>query len=146
MEKIKNGDILNAKETIIAHAVNCQGVVDGLATDIFRRYPYAKKDYTDITTRLPGKILLGIAYYSGMQRDGHIICNLFGRVRPDEACILNRLEQALEQLASFAKTMGVSVALPYDLGCGADQDKVMEIVEQTMAGVEYVVYRKGDPR
>ena len=146
--KIKTGDLLKAKETIIAHQVNCFGVAGGLAAAVFKKWPYAKKDYEDITSRLPGKILLGMAYYTGQQKDGHIICNLFGQFKPGADYRPDRLEQALQQLASFAKCGNWSVALPYKLSCGicgGNWDEVLEIIERTMDGVDCVIYRrKGD--
>jgi O-acetyl-ADP-ribose deacetylase (regulator of RNase III) len=45
MVNIVDGDILNAKENIICHQVNCQGVMgSGLAKQIKNKYPnvYAK--------------------------------------------------------------------------------------------------------
>ncbi|MGN0999730.1 MAG: macro domain-containing protein [Faecousia sp.] len=148
MITIKKGNILEATETVIAHQVNCQGVVGGLAADIFRRWPYAKKDYTDLTSRLPGKMILGMAFYTGQQKDGHIICNLFGQLNPGADYNPQRLEQALEQLANSAKIMNWSVALPWKLSCGicgGDWDEVQQIIERTMDGVNCVIYkREGD--
>ena len=143
--RIKKGDLLKAKETIIGHQVNCEGVAGVLAAAVFKKWPYAKKDYMDVTSRLGGKILLGMAYYTGMQKDGHIICNLFGQLKPGADYRPDRLEQALKQLASFAKIGKWSVALPYGLSCGicgGDWDEVLEIIERTMDGVDCVIYRR----
>lgn len=145
MVTIKKGDLLEAKEKVIGHQVNCIGVAAGLAADIFRKWPYAKKDYTDLTKRIPGKILFGMAYYTGQQRDGHIICNLFGQFNPGADYNPQKLEQALEQLGNFARTMGYSVALPWKLSCGicgGDWDEVLQIIERTMDGVNCVIYRR----
>lgn len=148
MIKFKKGDILRAKETIIAHQVNCYGVVGGLATAVFKKWPYAGKDYADLTKRIPGKPLLGMAYYTGVQKDGHIICNLFGQLNPGAGYDPKRLEQALEQLGNFARIGGWSVALPYKISCGiagGDWDEVLPIIERTMDGVDCVIYqRDGD--
>lgn len=148
MIKIKKGDLLRAKETIIAHQVNCQGVAGGLAAAVFKKWPYAKKDYMDLTSRIPGKPLLGMAYYTGIQKDGHIICNLFGQLNPGAGHDPKRLEQALEQLGNFARIRGWSVALPYKISCGiagGDWEEVLPIIERTMDGVDCVIYqRDGD--
>lgn len=148
MVRFKNGDLLEAKETIIGHQVNCFGIAGGLAADIFRKWPYARKDYTDLTKRIPGKVLLGMAYFTGQQRDGHIICNLFGQYEPGADYNPKRLEQALEQLGNFARLRGDSVALPYKLSCGicgGNWDEVLEIIERTMEDVDCVIYRlEGD--
>ena len=148
MVTIKKGNLLDAKEKVIGHQVNCMGVSGGLAAAVFRKWPYAGKDYNDITTRLSGKILLGMAFFTGQQKDGHIICNLFGQFEPGAAYNPKKLASALEQLANFAKAGGYSVALPYKLSCGiagGDWDEVLGIIERTMDGVECVIYqREGD--
>lgn len=148
MVRFKNGDLLQATEKIIAHQVNCQGVAGGLAADIFKKWPYARKDYMDLTQRIPGKVLFGMAYFTGQQKDGHIICNLFGQFEPGADYSPKRLEQALEQLGNFARTKGCSVALPYKLSCGiagGNWDEVLQIIGRTMDGVDCVIYqREGD--
>lgn len=149
MVTIKNGDLLKAQEKVIAHQVNCMGAAAGLAGAIFRKWPYAKKDYMDITSRIPGKLLLGMAYYTGEQRDGHIICNLFGQYEPGADYRPDKLEQALEQLANAAKIMNWSVALPWRISCGicgGDWEEVLQIIERTMDGVDCVIYRREDAR
>ena len=144
----KKGDLLKAKEKIIGHQVNCFGVSAGLAAAIFRKWPYAKKDYEDCTHRLPAKVLLGMTFFTGQQKDGHIIANLFGQFEPGAAYNPKKLESALEQLGNFAKAGGYSVALPYKLSCGiagGDWDEVLPMIERTMKDVECVIYqREGD--
>lgn len=144
----KKGDLLKAKENIIGHQVNCVGVAGGLAASVFRKWPYARKDYTDLTKRLPGKVLFGMAHFTGQQKDGHIICNLFGQFNPGADYNPKKLEQALKQLGNFARTCGYSVALPYKLSCGiagGDWDEVLAIIERTMDGVDCAIYqREGD--
>lgn len=145
----KKGDLLKAKEKIIGHQVNCFGVAGGLAAAVFRKWPYARKDYTDLTKRLPGKVLFGMAYFTGQQKDGHIICNLFGQFNPGADYNPKKLEQALKQLGNFARTCGYSVALPWGLSCGicgGDWDEVLQIIERTMDGVDCVIYQKEDDK
>ena len=145
MVTIKTGDLLKAKETIIGHQVNCLGGAAGLAADIFRKWPYAKKDYMDLVRRIPGKVLFGMAHFTGQQKDGHIICNLFGQFDAGADYNPQRLEQALEQLGNFARAAEYSVALPYKLSCGicgGNWDEVLGIIERTMEDVECVIYRR----
>ena len=117
MVTIKQGNLLGAKEKVIAHQVNCQGAAAGLAAAIFRKWPYARKDYTDLTTRLPARTLLGMAQFTGQQKDGHIICNLYGQYEAGAAYNPEKLEQALTQLGNTARIMEWSVALPWKLSC-----------------------------
>ena len=146
MVTIKKGNVLDAKEKIIGHQVNCFGVAGGLAGAVFRKWPYAKNDYMQLIKNVQAKSLLGMAHYTGEQRDGHIICNLFGQFEPGAAYNPKKLEQALEQLGNFARTTGYSVALPWKISCGiagGDWEEVQRIIERTMEDVECVIYRRG---
>ena len=148
----KKGNLLSAKEKVIAHQVNCFGAAAGLAAAIFRKWPTAENDYMQVVKRVQKasghtKALLGMSQLTGQQRDGHIICNLFGQYEPGPAYNPKRLEQALEQLGNTARIMNWSVALPYKLSCGiagGDWDEVLQIIERTMDGVDCVIYQKED--
>lgn len=144
----KKGNLLSAKEKVIAHQVNCHGGAAGLAAAIFRKWPTAERDYLQLIDRCQPKALLGMSQLTGQQRDGHIICNLFGQFHPGADYNPKRLEQALEMLGNTARIMKWSVALPYKLSCGicgGDWDEVLQIIERTMDGVDCVIYqREGD--
>lgn len=143
----KKGNLLNAKEKVIAHQVNCFGAAAGLAGAIFRKWPTAERDYQQLIKRCQPKALLGMSQLTGEQRDGHIICNLFGQFHPGADYNPQRLEQALTMLGNCARIMNWSVALPYRLSCGiagGDWDEVLQIIERTMDGVDCVIYQKED--
>lgn len=145
----KKGNLLSAKEKVIAHQVNCFGAAGGLAGAVFRKWPTAERDYLQLIERCQPKALLGMAQLTGEQKDkaGHVICNLFGQFHPGADYQPKRLEQALEMLGNTARIMGWSVALPYKLSCGicgGDWDEVLQIIERTMEGVDCVIYQKED--
>ena len=146
----KKGNLLSAKEKVIAHQVNCFGAAAGLAGAIFRKWPTAENDYQQLIKRVPPKALLGMAQLTGEQKDRnrHIICNLFGQFNPGADYNPVKLEQALEMLGNTARIMKWSVALPYQLSCGiagGKWDEVLAIIERTMEGVNCVIYqREGD--
>ena len=145
MITIKTGSLLDATETVIAHQVNCYGAAGGLAAVVFRKYQDAYSDYFQYIERLKPTKLLGMAQLTGQQRDGHIICNLFGQLHPGADYRPDQLKKALQQLAEVARVMGWSVALPWRLSCGicgGDWDEVQQIIEDTMEGVECVIYRR----
>lgn len=153
MVTIKEGNLLSAKQNVIGHQVNCFGAAAGLAAAVFRKWPVAESDYMQCVTRVKKaaghtKALLGMAQLTGQQKDGRIICNLYGQYEPGAAYNPEKLEQALEQLAATARIMKWSVALPYKLSCGiagGNWDEVLQIIERTMDGVDCVIYRrKGD--
>lgn len=146
MITIKNGDLLEATEKVIAHQVNCHGAAGGLAAYVFDKWPDAENDYMQIITRAPNKgKLLGMSQLTGQQKDGHIICNLYGQFYPGADYRPDALEAALENLATNARIMGWSVALPYKLSCGicgGDWETVLKIIEKTMQGVDCVIYQR----
>jgi O-acetyl-ADP-ribose deacetylase (regulator of RNase III) len=153
MVTIRTGDLLKAEETIIAHQVNCCGAAGGLAAAVFEKYTDAENDYYQIIDRChdaggQGWALLGIAQFTGQQKDGHIIANLYGQYYPGEDYRPDELEKALKHLAAFAKLSEMSVALPWKLSCGicgGDWNEVLPMIERAMDGVNCVIYRrKGD--
>ena len=149
MVTIKKGDLLNATEKVIAHQVNCFGVVGGLAADIFAKWSDAKNDYNQLIERIPNaSVLLGMPQLTGQQKDGHIIVNLYGQFTPGKDYNPTALERALTCLGGIARQAGWSVALPYKLSCGicgGKWDEVLEIIETAMEGVDCTIYqREGD--
>ena len=145
----KKGNLLSAKEKVIAHQVNCFGAAAGLAAAIFQKWPTAGQDYRQLTIRCQAKALLGMSQLTGEQKDGHIICNLFGQYEPGPAYNPARLKQALEMLGNTARIMNWSVALPHGLSCGiagGNWDEVLQIIEQALDGVDCVIYQKEESR
>lgn len=146
MVTIKTGDLLNATEKVIAHQVNCFGITGGLAFEIFNKWPDAGNDYDQLINRIPNSsILLGIPQMTGLQRDGHIIANLYGQYAPGADYNPTALERALTCLGEIARQYGWSVALPYKLSCGiagGDWEEVLEIIENAMDGVDCAIYRR----
>lgn len=145
MITIKTGDLLNAEERVIAHQVNCFGAAGGLAYHVFKKWPDAGSDYMQLVQRANPWSILGLAQPTGQHEDGHIICNLFGQYQPGADYRPQALEKALKSLAKLAKSMEWSVALPFKLSCGicgGDWDTVYKMIEETMDGVECVIYRR----
>ena len=141
----KKGDLLHAKEKIIAHQVNCFGAAGGLAAAVFDKYPVAEQDYQQLVQRMKPKRLLGKAILTGQQPDGHIVANIFGQYHPGADYRPDALRDALKQLAAIARSQDWSVAIPYKLSCGicgGDWNEVHEILRQTMRGVDCVIYRR----
>lgn len=150
MVRIKSGDLLEATEKVIGHQVNCYGAVGGLAASVFSRWPYAKNDYLNLVDRYEQVAfhriqLLGLCQLTGQQKDGHIIANLYGQLRPGKDYRPESVERALRTLGSLARQNGWSVALPYKLSCGlcgGDWNEVYQIIERTMHGVDCTIYKR----
>lgn len=148
MVTIKTGDLMDATEDIIAHQVNCHGVAGGLAAAVFEKWPAAELDYMQLCHRQKPWGLLGMAQLTGQQRDGHIICNLYGQYHPGADYRPAELEKALTMLGKFARSTGKSVAIPWRISCGicgGDWNEVLKIIKRTMKDVECAIYyREGD--
>lgn len=150
MITIKNGDLLRATEDIIAHQVNCHGVAGGLAAAIFDAWPEAGKAY-DKSVRAARRRASQIDLLGSIgivnQPDSKSIANLYGQYWPGADYRPDILRNCLEILASNAKRLGKSVAIPYGLSCGicgGDWNQVYKMIEETMQDVEVTIYRKSN--
>jgi len=120
MIKIVDGDILNATEDILAHQVNCMGIMgSGIAKQIKDKYPdvfnqYRKFFVNNKFTAL-GKCQIVKA------EENKYIANLFGQYkygRDKQYTDYDALEEALVSLKISAKDHNKSVAIPFNIGCG----------------------------
>lgn len=138
---IETGNVLNAKEDIIAHQVNCMGVAGGLAGDLFRKYPEAgDKYYSKVASQ--DENILGCAQI--VDCGDKQICNLFGQFYPGADTRYEALNKSLLRLGKYARENNLTVALPYKLGCGiggGDWDKVQNFIKWSLTGVEYTIYK-----
>jgi hypothetical protein len=134
--KLIAGDLLTTTADIIAHGVNCRGVMGaGVARAIATRWPTVKTAYLDKYHRdgwslgetqflaLPGtpSWVVNMATQDGYGRDG---CHL------DYAA----LTQSLETLFRFATEGHYTVALPR-IGAGlagGDWNRIWRIIEQRL--------------
>ena len=159
MVKVVNGNLLHAKEDIIAHQVNCRGVMGaGLARQIKNSFPHAYQQYQRLCESYkenPSKLLGACQLVHEYREDYHvIIANLFGQdgygyagTHTDEPA----LREAFRSLAAKINTASVlsgtptkSVAMPWGIGCGlggGHWPRVYEIIEQEFAGIEVVLYK-----
>jgi O-acetyl-ADP-ribose deacetylase (regulator of RNase III) len=128
-----DGDLLQAKEDIISHGVNCRGAFgSGIAGQLRKKYPsvyqsYARK-YTDEGWQL-GEIQIVET------PEGKLFANLAtqddygtGLLHAD----YDAIKTALNTLFVYAYNYGYSVALPR-IGCGlagGDWNKVRAIIEE----------------
>ena len=159
--RIAIGDVLDAKEDIIAHQVNCRGKMGaGVAKQIRERWPRAYSAYMDMCRdeEFDSNFLLGKSCPYAVQRpiDGStvIIFNMFSQGsygRNDNLCYTDyeALRKCLLELRLFALESGMSIAMPYGIGCGlggGDWNGVVypmlkELFENF--GVNVVLYKKG---
>jgi O-acetyl-ADP-ribose deacetylase (regulator of RNase III) len=147
--KIVKGDILQAKEDIIGHQVNCKGIMGaGLAKQIRNKYPIAYSEYKELCLK-QGDRLLGATQYIDTL-DGKVIVNIFGqmgygrnRIQTD----YKALEMALKSIkytVTETTLKNKSVALPYGIGCGlagGDWDIVHSIISDVFNDYEITLYK-----
>lgn len=149
MIKHINGSIILAEEDIIAHQTNAQGVMgSGLAKQIRDSFPEAYAQYKRLADSYSDKSnLLGRSQLVEV-REGKYVANLFGQLNYGRSARqytqYDALEQALITLKNKAQRAGLSVALPYLLGCGlanGDWKVVEKMIDDIFADYEVTIYK-----
>lgn len=160
MIKIVEGNLLDAKEDIIGHQVNCKGKMgSGVALQIKEKYPlafskyqnYIKNKRSNVGSFYVSGMLLGncqIVYVGDENNKPRFVANLFGqdgygyngRKYTDE----DSLFESLVKLRTEAEEYGKSVALPYNIGCdrgGGDWSKVEKLILKAFEGYQVTLYK-----
>jgi O-acetyl-ADP-ribose deacetylase (regulator of RNase III) len=150
MITIVDGDILQAKEDVICHQVNCMGVMgSGLAKQIRDKYPEVYPSYIRYCKGCKDgnpKNLLG-DIQTILCSDGKVIVNLFGQFdygRDKQYTDYKALKESLEGILCVAKYNSDSIALPYNLGCGlagGDWEVVYKIIEEVFKDYDVTIYK-----
>ncbi|PFT50887.1 Appr-1-p processing protein [Bacillus thuringiensis] len=140
MIEIVEGNLLDATEDAIVQQVNCQGVMgSGLAKQIRAKHPEVYKMYQAHCDGKNPQALLGDiqAIYlrdenSKPQDEYEFVVNIFGQLNYGRENVLytnyDALRKGLVTLRDDASELGVSIAIPYNLGCGlanGDWDNVV---------------------
>lgn len=149
MIKVVEGNILDAKEDIIGHQVNCMGVMgSGLAKQIKDKYKNVYKRYKEHCKErdYDGFHLLGHNLLVEID-GGRYVSNLFGQRgygKDKKQTDYVSLRLALIRLEKTARKNGLTVSLPYGLGCGlagGDWDTVYEIIADIFEETGVVLYK-----
>lgn len=135
------GDLLKGDVDIIAHQVNCQGVMgSGVAKQIRERFPDAFRYYRNMCERHQNKAeLLGSAQFVSVKQSAGrriAIANLFAQLTYGYDKRLytsyDALRVSLSRLRQYAETTNSKrIGLPYRIGCdrgGGDWDVVYKII------------------
>ncbi|TYP69721.1 macro domain-containing protein [Paenibacillus methanolicus] len=146
--QVKAGDLLQAAEHVIGHQVNCQGVMgSGVAKSIRAQFPEAYEAYLELCSRTSNEELLGRCQMV-QTPDGKHVANLFGQFnygrQPKLYTDYDALRQALSQLKGYARERGLTVALPYQIGCGlanGDWSIVEAMINEIFEDYEVTLYR-----
>lgn len=145
------GDLLTSKSQVIAHQVNCQGVMgSGIAKQIKREYPEVYNSYVEFvqqqkTLSEHSPKLLGRAQL--VPTKDFYVANLFGqngygthkRMTNYEA-IYNALDDLHDQMISNNLT---SVSFPHKMSCGlagGDWNIVCTMIDSIFKDMDVTVY------
>ena len=148
MIKIVTGDLLYAAEDIIGHQVNCKSVMgSGIARAIRDRYEAAYVGYMNYCHGKKPHDLLGSCHVVDVG-NGRFVAHLFGQLNYGREKQLytryDALENALRKLCEFAKSNQLSVALPYNIGCGlanGNWNVVERIIARVFDDIEVTLYK-----
>lgn len=148
MVKIVEGNLLDAAEKILAHQVNCKGIMGGgVAFQLKKRFPGLSYSYNTFcfSNNYNPEFLLGECQL--VHHGDKIIANLFGQDGTSRAkCMTqyDKLRKCLENLNRYCMTTGFSVAMPYGIGCGlagGDWNIVYPMICEVFKEVDVTLYR-----
>lgn len=137
---IKGGNILEAKEKVIAHQVNCKHVMgSGVALAIRKAYPQHYIDYMNDTRPLHNRFGSVVKTITPEK----IIFGLYGQIDYTNREVCNTSYSALEEaiVTMIHLSNGETVfALPYMIGCALGGGR-WDIVEKILTdiSIEYKV-------
>lgn len=144
MITIKQGNLLHATENIIAHQVNCKGVMgSGVALAIRNAHPQA---YHNFLLRGASDTHLGKADIIAVGNDKYV-ANLYGQSTYGKTGMHTNyqgLRSALAFLAQYARDTGYSVAFPYGMGAvrgGGDWSVIQKMIQEEFKDIHVSIYK-----
>lgn len=145
--RVIEGDIMSSNEDIIGHQVNCQGVMgSGIAKLLRDTYSNLFPSYKEFCANHNPHDLLGQCHI--VKTGSKFTANLFGQLNYGRQKILytdyDALKQSLMILKDKAKSRGLSVALPFNIGCGlanGDWSVVEGIIDEVFKDYDVTLYK-----
>jgi O-acetyl-ADP-ribose deacetylase (regulator of RNase III) len=161
MIRIVEGDILQAKEDIIGHQVNCKGVMGaGLAAQIKKKYPNVYTSYINLIKWAKEEYKRGYSKTDNLLSscqfvdtpDSKVIANIFGQYGYGRRSIQTDYEALRKGLWSikevvtypYTKLYNKTIALPYGIGCGlagGDWKIVYNIIDEVFSDYDVTLYK-----
>lgn len=141
---IKQGDISNFEESLVAHQVNCRGVMGrGVAKSLKDKFPPIYEDYKKFCKENKGNLLGSIRV---VKLKDKYVAHLFGQDEYGRNGIhtqYDKLEQCFKKLSNFCTENKIDrIAMPYKIGCGfggGNWDLVRNMIESIISQ-EVVLY------
>ena len=143
----KNGNLLDAQTDVIAHQVNCQGVMgSGVAKQIKEKWPNVFNEYMEAYNTIDRKAILGSCQLVRIG-DNRYVCNLFGQlyygISTTRYTSYDGLYIALETLVKRMSGYKLnSVAIPYKMSSdrgGADWNVVLAMIESVFKDTDVTI-------
>lgn len=122
VEVIENSNLLDVKEGIICHQVNCIGIMGGgIALQIRNKWPKVYESYkTECKVFADDpKRLLGHVQDIALD-DNLIVSNCYGQVYPGYGCMTDYRvwDTILDKLKDSSSYFNLSLNFPWMVGCG----------------------------
>jgi O-acetyl-ADP-ribose deacetylase (regulator of RNase III) len=140
--KIVKGNVLEAKENLILHQVNENGVMGGgIAFQIAQKYPQVEQEYKQYTEDMKEYGLLGHFLISHIS-DTQSIVNCFTQL--DFETQYEAIKELFKYLKHYAKENNLTLAIPYKYGCGianGDWQEVEEILINIFDDYDITIYK-----
>lgn len=143
--KVVDGDLLDVTEGLIAHQVNCRGVMGaGVARVIAKRYPEVEAMYRKASKRYAPAELLGECLLLPAT-DTLWVANVYGQLNTGRGLQTDytAVRTALGYLRRYADQLPSTLNVPYMMGCGlagGDWDVYSAILDEQWPG-EVVAHR-----
>jgi O-acetyl-ADP-ribose deacetylase (regulator of RNase III) len=148
MIKIVEGNLLDAKENVLAHQTNCMGIMgSGLAKQIKTKYPDVFDTYYNYVYYYGKFNCLGDCQMIPVGKEDKYIANLFGQYNfgtSKQQTDYEALESALQKLKKYCIDCNLSVAIPFNLGCGlagGNWNIVYGIIEEVFNDYNVTIYK-----
>ncbi len=145
MMNVVKGNLLEVTHGVLAHQVNCVGVMGaGVARQVADKYPVVYAEYKRLCRERSANELLGTVQI--VQVNNLRIANVFGQRgygRGQRHTNYVALRLALTRLAETMMP-GERISFPYGIGCGlagGDWDVVSQIIEDVFGGFRVYLYK-----
>lgn len=149
MIKLIDGDLLESKCTVIAHQVNCKGVMgSGVAKQIRKKYPEVYVAYNNFCAQNKDSDMLGRVQMV-KTKDGRLVANIFGQKSygsdGKKYTDINALRQCFNILHGHALCNDIrTIAMPYKIGCGlggGNWEEVLEMIYAIFEDIDVELWR-----
>lgn len=143
--RVVDGDLLDVTEGLIAHQVNCRGVMGaGVARVIAKRYSGVEQAYRDHCGGIEPLSLLGTVHLA-FATPVLLVANVFGQLNTGRGLQTDytAVRDALSDLSDRLRIGPPTLNVPYMMGCGlagGDWDTYSAILDEHWPG-EVVAHR-----